>query len=68
MVWYSVDFLKSADNEEESHHEKGADKHSWSTAESIEIDNGRESEGNIQNILDRGSEKWRGDVGSFHDV
>ena len=36
--------------------------------EAIKIDNGWDCEENIQDVLDRGYEEGRGDVGAFHDI
>ena len=60
--------LESADNKEEGHHEERSYKQRGSTAEAIKIDDGRKCEENVQDVLNRGCEKRRRDVGTFHNI
>ena len=65
---FAVGTFKRSDDEEESHHAKGAKKECRSTTNLVEEENGRESKGDVENVLDRRGEEWVTNTGSFHDI
>ncbi|KFY15389.1 hypothetical protein V491_05695 [Pseudogymnoascus sp. VKM F-3775] len=67
-LWLAVDGLQRAVDEEEGHHQEGAHQESGTAAPFVDVDDGREGEGDIDDVLDGCCEKRRADVGDFHDI
>lgn len=64
----TVGALDGAGDEEPSHHHERASEQSGATTEAVEVEDGRESKGDVDDVLNRGSEEGRTDAGSLHDV
>jgi hypothetical protein len=63
--------LETPDEEEEEAHEEGADEKHWATAPAVDIDDGRDGERDVEDILDGGGDKVAaaaGETGTLEDV
>jgi len=64
----AVDGLQGAVDEEEDHHEEGADEEGAPATPFVDVDDGREGEDDVDDVLDGCGEKRGANVGGFHDI
>lgn len=64
----AVSTLDGTGDEEPGHHEGRADEQRGTTTEAVEVEDGGEGQGHVDNVLDGGGKEGRTDTGGLHDV
>lgn len=67
-VGLAVVLLQGTRNKEPRHHKEGTDDESRATANAVKVENGRQSEDDVDDVLNGGSGQRRCDVGALHNV
>lgn len=68
VIGNAVGALESTRDEEPGHHAEGTKKHAGTTSPFVEVENRRQSQSNVDDVLDGCSKERTGNVGTFHNV